>query len=99
MRAVAELAERHDTTLVPHSPYYGPGYLATLHLIAAWAREDVRLESYFLDAELPIYGTALDPAADGRITVPEAPGLGLEPDPTVLARFDDTRRCPGRTLQ
>ncbi|MBX6372819.1 MAG: mandelate racemase/muconate lactonizing enzyme family protein [Acetobacteraceae bacterium] len=87
MRAVAEIAARHGATLVPHSPYYGPGYLATLHLIAAWGRPDVRLESYFLDAELPIYGTALDPAADGTIALPEAPGLGLEPDPAVLARF------------
>jgi L-alanine-DL-glutamate epimerase-like enolase superfamily enzyme len=87
MRAVAEIAARHGATLVPHSPYYGPGYLATLHLIAAWGRADVRLESYFLDADLPIYGHALDPAPDGTIAVPEAPGLGLEPDPAVLARF------------
>jgi L-alanine-DL-glutamate epimerase-like enolase superfamily enzyme len=48
----------------------------------------VRLESYFLDAELPVYGTTLDPTADGTIAVPEAPGLGLEPDPAVLVRFE-----------
>ncbi len=87
MRAVAEIAAHHGAVLVPHSPYYGPGFLATLHLIAAWGRSDVRLESYFLDAEGPIYGHALDPAADGAIAVPEAPGLGLEPDPAVIARF------------
>jgi D-galactarolactone cycloisomerase len=88
MRAVAEIAARHGATLVPHSPYFGPGYLATLHLIAASGRVDVRLETYFLDAELPVYGTALNVAADGMIAVPEAPGLGLEPDPAVLARFE-----------
>ncbi|MBW8270410.1 mandelate racemase/muconate lactonizing enzyme family protein [Caldovatus aquaticus] len=88
MRAVAEIAARHGAILVPHSPYFGPGYLATLHLIAAWGgRADVRLETYFLDAELPVYGRALDPAPDGTIAVPQAPGLGLEPDPAVLARF------------
>jgi L-alanine-DL-glutamate epimerase-like enolase superfamily enzyme len=91
MLAVAEIAGRHGSTLVPHSPYYGPGYLATLHLIAAWNRKDVRLESYFLDSELPIYGAALTPAADGMIAVPDAPGLGLEPDPSILARFEDAR--------
>ena len=32
---VATLADAAGVTLMPHSPYFGPGFLATLHLTAA----------------------------------------------------------------
>jgi len=35
LREVATLAEAAGVTLVPHSPYFGPGLLATLH---SWPR-------------------------------------------------------------
>ena len=62
--------------VVPHSPYFGPGLLATLHLLAAGAAEEP-LEYYFADLASPPF-PALVPQG-GFVAVPQAPGLGLEP--------------------
>ncbi|WP_158747711.1 mandelate racemase/muconate lactonizing enzyme family protein, partial [Acidisphaera sp. L21] len=35
MRAIAEAAAAHGVSLAPHSPYFGPGLLATVHIAAA----------------------------------------------------------------
>ena len=32
---IAEIARAHGRTLMPHSPYFGPGYFATLQLASA----------------------------------------------------------------
>jgi L-alanine-DL-glutamate epimerase-like enolase superfamily enzyme len=84
-RRVAELAARHGVKLAPHSPYYGPGALATLHLIAALAQE-ARFEYFYLRAEASLYGEALAPR-NGELSVPRGPGLGIEPDAEVLRRY------------
>ena len=34
-RKVATLCEAYGVQLMPHSPYFGPGFLATLHLSQA----------------------------------------------------------------
>ena len=82
MRAVQALAARHGVVVVPHSPYFGPGLLATLHLLAAMEVESP-LEVYFADLQRPPY-PALEPHG-GMVAVPDGPGLGLEPDPACLA--------------
>ena len=82
MLAVLELARRNGVTVVPHSPYFGPGLLATLHLLAAM-EEEQPLEVYFADLARPPY-PALVPQG-GFVAVPEGPGLGLEPDPASFA--------------
>jgi L-alanine-DL-glutamate epimerase-like enolase superfamily enzyme len=84
-RRVAALAARHGVRLAPHSPYFGPGALATLHLIAALAPE-ARFEYFYLWADASLYGDALSPR-QGILTVPQGPGLGVEPDPDVMQRF------------
>jgi L-alanine-DL-glutamate epimerase-like enolase superfamily enzyme len=79
VRAVQALAADHrDVAVVPHSPYFGPGLLATLHILAAMEVE-TPLEVYFADLARPLY-PALTPV-QGFVDVPDAPGLGLEPDP------------------
>ena len=75
MRQVAALAQ--GVAVVPHSPYFGPGLLATLHWLAA-CEAPQPLEIYFADLEAAPYGAALDPV-DGWVAVPTAPGLGLMP--------------------
>lgn len=79
--AVQELAARHGVAMVPHSPYFGPGLLATLHVLAAAPVEEP-LEVYFADLDRPPY-PALVPR-DGFVAVPQAPGLGLALDPAAL---------------
>lgn len=82
---VADLAARTGVGLLPHSPYFGPGYFASLQLAAA-RPEVLELEYHFVepDAWLAAPGT---PDANGALPVPDGPGLGFEPDEAVLARY------------
>jgi len=84
-RKVAALTEAHGLVLQPHSPYFGPGFLATLHLIAAQPQA-APIERFHIALEGWFYGSLLDPV-DGRIALPSGPGLGLDPDPAVIARY------------
>lgn len=79
MLEIAELAREAGVRLVPHSPYFGPGLLATLHFLAA-TEEAEPIEIYFADLRQAPYGEKLVPKA-GTIDVPDAPGLGYEPEP------------------
>jgi L-alanine-DL-glutamate epimerase-like enolase superfamily enzyme len=86
---VAALARARGVKLAPHSPYFGPGALATLHLLAALtdAHFDYpRFEYFYLQADASLYGATLQPRG-GELAVPQAPGLGAEPDPDVMRRY------------
>ena len=74
---IAAMAREAGVAMVPHSPYFGPGLLATLHVLAA-AEAPEPIEFYFADLAAPPMGPALLPR-DGLLPVPDAPGLGLEP--------------------
>jgi len=82
---VLALAEAHNVRVAPHSPYFGPGALATLHLIAAHLPE-AWFEYFWLQAEASLYGDLLDPV-QGMLRVPQGPGLGADPDPEILQRY------------
>jgi len=84
-RKVAKLARERGIKLAPHSPYFGPGALATLHLIAA-LDDEARFEYFYLKADAWMYGDLLAPRA-GELHVPQGPGLGADPDPDVIQRF------------
>ena len=82
---VAALAAERRVRLAPHSPYFGPGALATLHLIAALAPE-ARFEYFYLQVEAALYGDLLAPER-GELKVPQEPGLGADPDQEVVRRY------------
>lgn len=85
MRRVVSLAEMFGVQVVPHSAYFGPGLLASIHCIAAMAGDSL-VERFYCDfAENPL-GEAIDPKG-GRIAVPQGPGLGVDPDPGVLEKL------------
>ena len=84
-RRIAALAAERRVTLAPHSPYFGPGALATLHLLAALAPE-ARFEYFYLQPDAWLYGDLLAPRR-GEIGVPQGPGLGGDPDPDVIRRY------------
>lgn len=83
--AVADEAGRAGVPLGPHSPYFGPGFLATMHLIAARA-PDAFVERLYVDLEADLFGGVTVPR-DGRVTLPDGPGLGIDPDPELLRRW------------
>lgn len=83
-RKIAALAANRGVKLSPHSPYFGPGALATLHLVAALAPE-ARFEYFYLEVDAWLYGGLLTPRR-GELGVPQGPGLGADPDPDVMRR-------------
>ena len=83
---VVALADRYNVRLAPHSPYFGPGLLATLHMMAL--RDDKTfVEIFYMNREACLWGEALTLDAKGAIRVPTGPGLGLEPDRKVMERY------------
>ncbi|MBR0775500.1 mandelate racemase/muconate lactonizing enzyme family protein [Bradyrhizobium diazoefficiens] len=85
---VARLADQRGVKIVPHSPYFGPGLLATLHLLAG--RDDGLVEMFYLRREACLWGGRADVDASGRVAVPTGPGLGYEPDRGVMERYGAT---------
>jgi L-alanine-DL-glutamate epimerase-like enolase superfamily enzyme len=85
MARIASELKNSRPQLVPHSPYFGPGFLATLHIASTLAFE-TPIEKYFCDFCASPLGDLIEPKA-GRIGVPTAPGIGGEPDPNVIREF------------
>jgi L-alanine-DL-glutamate epimerase-like enolase superfamily enzyme len=86
LRKVFPLASVHNVPVMPHSFYDGPGLLAAIHTTAALGTADSMIEWRWLDLEAAIYGDALSPKG-GRISVPQGPGLGIDPDPEVIRAY------------
>jgi L-alanine-DL-glutamate epimerase-like enolase superfamily enzyme len=82
---VAALAKAAGKTLMPHSPYFGPGYWATLQLCAHLPEAGL-FEFLYVEAEAWLGKNIPLPKA-GSIAIPDAPGIGFEPDEAALARF------------
>ena len=85
-RRVIAVAETHGVRVVPHCAYFGPGFLASLHL-AASLPDRPPLERLYLDTEASLFGR-YTVATSGQIPVPDGPGLGCDPDPDVIARYE-----------
>jgi L-alanine-DL-glutamate epimerase-like enolase superfamily enzyme len=85
LRKVAALAADRGVQLAPHSPYFGPGAIATLHLLAALAPE-ARFEYFYVQVDAGLYGDLLTPER-GELKVPQGPGLGADPDRDVVRRY------------
>lgn len=84
MRIIA-LCTAHGIEVAPHSPYFGPGFIATLHVVSA-AIERPLVEVLWLDME----ANPFDPwvrAENGRVRLPPGPGLGCDPDPAILEHY------------
>jgi L-alanine-DL-glutamate epimerase-like enolase superfamily enzyme len=83
---VAALADEMDIKLAPHSPYFGPGFLATLHLMSL--RDDAAfVEVFYMNRAACLWGGRIDADANGTVALPEGTGLGYEPDREVMERY------------
>ena len=85
LRKVATVAETTGTTLMPHSPYFGPGWLATLHLMAALPQSGW-IERFYMTVEASTSGDFIT-MRDGGFVIPQEPGLGLDPEPDVIKEY------------
>ncbi len=52
---VATMTRQHDLKLMPHSPYFGPGWLATLQVMSA-VPDPGYVERLFMDHDAYLYG-------------------------------------------
>jgi len=83
---VVDLADQHGIRLAPHSPYFGPGLLATLQLLSL--RDDgTFVEVFYMKREACLWRGRIDVDATGHVAVPEGPGLGYEPNRDVMERY------------
>ncbi len=94
MVRIIHLCQAHGVSVVPHSPYFGPGFLATLHIASALIDAPL-IEVLWLEMEANPFGSWVRPV-NGKVTAPSGPGLGCDPDPAVLARY--TVGAPTRTI-
>lgn len=85
MREIASLCLCHGLEFIPHCAIFGPGQIGTIHLSASLPATPM-LERLYLDFEVELYGGANVPV-DGHVAVPSGHGLGLEPDPGVIAEY------------
>ncbi|GFG87085.1 mandelate racemase/muconate lactonizing enzyme family protein [Mycolicibacter algericus] len=86
LRKVFALAEARDVAVMTHSFYDGPGLLAAIQTAAALGGAGAMIEWRWFDLEASIYGDALT-MTEGRVTVPDGSGLGLDPDPDVISAY------------
>ncbi len=82
---VAALGDRLGLKIIPHSPYFGPGFLATLHLMSV--RAEGLIEVFYMKRAASLWGSHIDADADGNIAVPQGAGLGYEPDRDVIEKY------------
>jgi L-alanine-DL-glutamate epimerase-like enolase superfamily enzyme len=82
---IAALADIANAQFAPHSYYHGPGFIASLHLAAAWPGNAV-VEHGYDDLEGKPYGEKVQ-VRDGEIAVPMNPGLGVDPEQAFLLEY------------
>jgi L-alanine-DL-glutamate epimerase-like enolase superfamily enzyme len=82
---IQRLCDRRGVPVYPHSPYFGPGFLATLQLAAARDAEPL-VEWFKLDLEADPFGRLAHPN-NGCFHLPGGPGLGCDPDPDVIRDY------------
>jgi len=84
-RALAMLAAAKKTP-APHTPFVGPAALASLHMLAVTEGEGW-FATVEADDSMDPYGFGLT-RWQASLAVPTGPGLGFDPDPGFLHRYD-----------
>lgn len=79
---VAKLIKASGVQLAPHSPYMGPGLMATAHILASMD-EEIMLEYTFCDMPINPLGDAVL-TQNGHFLIPAKPGLGIDIDESVV---------------
>ena len=85
MRKIFALAETYNVHVVPHSPYFGPGLLASMH-VCATAIQETWIERYFAEFTSQPFGDYLKPV-NGELMLPQGPGLGSDPDLKIIEKL------------
>jgi L-alanine-DL-glutamate epimerase-like enolase superfamily enzyme len=87
MRHIYELAREHGAEMVPHGFSTGILLAATMHFLAACQFGEL-IE--YSQSDSPLFRKLVKnllPLEDGHVRVPDAPGLGVVLDETVIERY------------
>lgn len=82
LQAVARACSGSAVRLSPHCAFFGPSFLATLHVLAAHEAE-VAVERIFVELRQVPYGESLR-FDGGAFYLTDQPGLGADPEPELL---------------
>jgi L-alanine-DL-glutamate epimerase-like enolase superfamily enzyme len=82
---VAEAVRSSGKKLAAHSPYFGPGYWASLQLASAIESFDL-FEYLYVKPEASC-GLHIPLPQKGTISIPDNPGIGFEPDFTIIEKY------------
>lgn len=85
MIELVKVARSRGVKVAPHSAYFGPGLIATVHVCASLAPE-ANGEWFYCDLNARPYGAGIEPEG-GQFLVPQRPGLGCDPDEGVIKRY------------
>jgi L-alanine-DL-glutamate epimerase-like enolase superfamily enzyme len=84
-RKIAALAAAANLRIAPHSPYFGPGLAATLHVMATLGGS-LPVELFGAEYETPFLTPPIV-AREGWLDVPTGPGLGVVVNEEAIRRY------------
>lgn len=82
---VIKLNASYQLPLMPHSPYFGPGYMATLQMAAIEPAFE-QFEYLLVQPESWLYSEMPLPER-GLVPIPSGPGLGMDPSLDQIERY------------
>ena len=82
----ARTAEKNNISVMPHTAYFGPGFLATLQL-ASLMKKETYIERFYLDIDQEFYPN-FKKALNGKYKLPSGPGLGIDLDYNKLSKYE-----------
>lgn len=88
-KEIFPLGREAGVRVVPHSFYWGPGYVATAHVLAAQPNPEW-LETAFIEYEENPHDL-IDPFTPALVLRADRPGLGFNPDRALFARYQISR--------
>jgi D-galactarolactone cycloisomerase len=85
MREAIAIALAAGMRVQPHSPFFGPALIATLHVLATM-NDGTSCERFYCELEASVLGHAID-VRDGSMDVPQGPGLGVTIEQRVIDEY------------
>ena len=86
MYKIIQHSEKNNISVMPHTAYFGPGFLATLQL-ASLMKKETYIERFYLDIDQEFYHF-FKKADNGKYKLPEGPGLGIDFDYNKFSKYE-----------
>ena len=78
MFKIINIAEDKNTLVMPHTAYFGPGFLKHF-TISSINEKETYIERFYLDIDEEFYPN-FKKALNGKYNLPKGPGLGIDLD-------------------